>query len=103
MLAWPWRVTSGWLTANTLIRAHDSVLGTHKIRFNATSRSCRRTFDRESPGRQDYAEFRAPTGPASGKVSSVGPSSTTPNARDNRVVGLSGLRGRPVAAEFSSA
>ena len=57
MLAWPWRVTSGRSTANTLIRANDSVLGTHKIRFNATSRSCRRTFDRESPGRQDYSSF----------------------------------------------
>ena len=30
MLAWPWRVASGWLTANMLIRAHDSVLGTHR-------------------------------------------------------------------------
>ena len=30
MLAWPWRVTCGWLNTNTLIRGHDSVLGTHR-------------------------------------------------------------------------
>jgi len=63
MLGWCWTVTRGLARGEMLVKAGDTVLGTHKISFTAIGGSCPDTTSREAPVSVIARDFRAPTPP----------------------------------------